>query len=211
MASRECVAERPHLVRDVAVGRDPVRADHHGVDAAGEDQTGGGGVHDHPVRDAVPAEFPGGEPAALQQRTCLADVDHVQAGGGVQPPDDAERGAVLDARERARVAVGEDAPRPGQQPCSPLAERAVGIQIGVPDGQRGRDDAGGARSGGTDLLDLTDAPGQVDGGGTSLDEQSRRGGELTVHVKVIAFGPGRRERHAHSARHAQRHRATHRQ
>ena len=57
--------------------------------------------------DAESVELPRGEARALQHRTRLVDP-HVHALAALdRAADDAERGAVADARERARVAVRE--------------------------------------------------------------------------------------------------------
>ena len=103
---------RADLVGDVAVGGDPIGTDHHRVDGARGEQRPGGGVDEHPVRDAEPVELPRGEPRALEHRAGLVDPHR-----HVRPPScaariDPERGPVPHAGERAGVAVREHATRP---------------------------------------------------------------------------------------------------
>ena len=79
---RDAVAGRQHgqrvgadLVRGVAVGRDPVRADEHDVDLAACHQVPGGHVGDQRVRDAGLGQLPGRQPGALEVRPRLVDPD----------------------------------------------------------------------------------------------------------------------------------------
>ena len=115
---RDAVVPREHrepvradLVRDVAVRGDAVRADDDEVDRAARHQRRGRDVGDERRVDAESVELPRGEPRALQHRSRLVDPDVHALAALDRAADDAERGAVADARERARVAVREDAAR----------------------------------------------------------------------------------------------------
>ena len=116
---------RPDLVRDVAVGRDAIGADDHEIDRRPRAISAAGrAVGDRAWRRCRAARAPtssGARPAAAG----AVSSTHTR---GVLPgfergADDAERGAVAHARERARVAVREHrARRPGTSaaPCAPM-------------------------------------------------------------------------------------------
>ena len=99
------------LVADVAIGGGAVRADDHHVDEAALHQVAAGVVDDERMGRAMVDEFPGGERGALVARARFVDIDvdrkallhgAIDRGGG---------GAVIDRREPAGVAMGEDVDR----------------------------------------------------------------------------------------------------
>ena len=100
---------RADLVRDVAVGRDPVGAGDHRIDLAGPHERRGCSVHDHGERDAQRLELPRGQPLALQQRPRLVDPDVLDEPRLPGCAHRAERRPVATGRERAGVAVREEA------------------------------------------------------------------------------------------------------
>ena len=113
---RDAVARSQHghrvgadLVRGVAVRGDAIGAHDDHVDLTLLHQMAGHAVGDHRHRDRVLLQFPRGEARALQERPRLVG-EHVRDAprleGGAH---DTERGAVARRRERAGVAVGEDA------------------------------------------------------------------------------------------------------
>ena len=113
MASREDRERiRPDLVRGVAVGGDPIGADEDDVDLAAAHQVPGGDIRDQRVGYAGLSKLPGREPRALEVGPRLVDPDGQLAPGVVGRLDDPERGPELAARERSRVAVGQDPKRP---------------------------------------------------------------------------------------------------
>jgi len=101
----------PDLVRRVAVGRDPVRADEDRVDLSGRDEVTGGDVGDERVGDAGLRQLPGRESGALKVGPGLVDLDMDGALRVVGGLDDAECGPELAAGEGPGVAVGQEADR----------------------------------------------------------------------------------------------------
>ncbi len=96
------------LVRDIAVGRDAVRAHHHAADSAGVQEVAGHVVGDQRGRDVVVLQFPNGEARALQKRAGLVGEDVDLFAGCDRRADHAERGAVARRCQRAGIAMGEN-------------------------------------------------------------------------------------------------------
>ena len=97
------------LVGEVAVGRDAIRADDDEVDVAALHERPGHALGDDGRRDVIAHEFPGRQPRALQERPRLVGehLPHLALlRGGA---NDAERRAVPGGRERAGVAVRQNA------------------------------------------------------------------------------------------------------
>ena len=101
------------LVRRVAVGRDPVRAD--------DDRSTGPApsaarryVGHQPERDAVSQQLPGGQPRPLQERPRLVHQDLPDLPASPRRADHPQRRAVARRGQRAGVAVGQH-PRPVRQ------------------------------------------------------------------------------------------------
>ena len=118
------------LVRDVAVRGDAVGADDHQSiwprrmrrrHVVGDD----GGL------DAVAHQLPGGQPRALQERPRLVGEHRDPLALLDRRADHAERGAVAGGRERAGVAVREDARASGTSaaPCAPIARQLCDVLV----------------------------------------------------------------------------------
>ena len=173
------------LVAGVTVGGNTVRAGDAEVDLARPHQVAPGVVDDHGVRHAVLEKLPGGEAGALVARTGLVHPDvqvHAALEGG---EDRAERGAPVDGRQPAGVAVGEDV-----QAASGLLGRRF---------QDRRPVAADGLAGG-DVL-FRDAAGFVPGGGGALGsgEGFHEGGDpLHRPAQVDRRRPGSDERVAGS-------------
>ena len=105
------------LVRDRAVGRDAVRADHHAVDLPGGHRPRRGGVDRQPVRNARLGQLPRGQPGSLQQRSRLVDQYLGDLAASMQHPQRPERSTECGGGQPAGVAVREHAQRTiGTQP-----------------------------------------------------------------------------------------------
>jgi hypothetical protein len=78
--------------------------DHH-VDHPVLHQVAAGVVRDHRVRHAVLTKFPGGQSGALVARTRLVDPDMERHPPVVRHVDRCQRGAEIDGRKPAGVAV----------------------------------------------------------------------------------------------------------
>ena len=108
------------LVRDVAVGGDPVGADHRAGDVAQPQAARDHAVGDHRALDAGAAQLPGGEPAALEQRPGLRHHHPRRPAGPVEIVDRRQRGADAAGGEHAGIADRGDGGPVGNQ----LARRA---------------------------------------------------------------------------------------
>ena len=104
---RERLEIGPDLVADVAVGGDAVGADDDEIDQPVLHQVAAGIVGDHRVRHAVLAELPGGERSALIARPGLVGKDVNGNALIVRQIDRRRRGADIDRREPAGIAMGE--------------------------------------------------------------------------------------------------------
>ena len=107
------------LVADVAIGGGAVGADDHHVDLAALHQMAAGIVDDQRVRHAVAGHLPGGELGTLVARPRLVDIDVDRNAGFRRQIDRRGRGAVVDGRQPAGVAVGQDVDRLARLLASP--------------------------------------------------------------------------------------------
>ena len=99
------------LVGGVAVGGDPIGADDHQIDPALPHEGSGHVVRDDRRLNAVPDELPRGQARALEKRARLVREHGDLLAGFDSAANDAQRRAVPGGRERARVAVRQDARR----------------------------------------------------------------------------------------------------
>ena len=141
-------------------------------------------------------ELPGREPTALQHRPRLVDPHRQSLARLVRGPDDAERGAVADARQRAGVAVGEHSSAVVDQRGAVRAEPTVALDVLVGDAHGLGDRVGGGPS-------PLDAPCQVRrrsvGSRSSAAAASSIDSPLTVRQRD-AHRPGGTERRRARAR-----------
>ena len=151
-------------------------------------------VGDEGEGNALPLKLPGGQPRTLEERSGLVDEYVEMLPLLVCRPDDAERRAVLDGRERSGVAVGED-PRPvGDQVGAVLADRPTHRHVLGGDAVRLQEEAsakGGDRRrvrGGAETP--VERPGEVHGGRAGRAELVRSeaqvgqgGGHLPVPLE----------------------------
>ena len=96
---------RPDLVRGIAVGRHPVRADEDRIDFARSHQRTRGHIRDQRVRNAGLFKLPGGEPGSLEVGPGLVDPDVEGSLGVMRRLDHAKRGAELAAGQGPGVAM----------------------------------------------------------------------------------------------------------
>ena len=162
--------------------------------------------------DAGPAQFPGGQPAALQQRPGLAHVDQLERLGRVQFGDDAQRRAPFHPGQRAGIAVGQHGPGTGQHLGPAPAQRPVDLDVGVPDGQCPLEQTGHVGAGRPRGQQLPHAPAQVDRGRPGLQQPlSRRGQRRIQGLRRVDAGLNRGQRHPQRAGDPERHRTPDRQ
>src|SRR5207244_1932539 len=90
-----------HLVRGVAVARDPVGAHHHASDAAATQERRRRDVGQQRDRDAVLQELPRRQPRALQPRAGLVREDGALLSRFEGGPDDPQGRAVTGRRQAA--------------------------------------------------------------------------------------------------------------
>ena len=202
------------LVRDVAIGGDPVRADDDPAHPAPTHRPGRRAVGDHAHRDPLLDQLVGGEPRALEPGPRFAGEDVRDPARGMSGPDHAERGAEAGGRERTRVAVGEHVAarldeRGAERPHAPVRGN-----VRVMQGARGLEQDGLRVGAGRRRVDRTphalQRPAEIDRGGASrreafevvLDALAPRGGRLRV-------APPRREHHAIRGCHPDRGSAAH--
>ena len=138
VARRQRLQIGADLVGDIAARGRAVGADDAEIDQALPHQVAAGIVDDDRVRDAVLAELPGGEAGALVARPGLVDPDMDRDAVVMGAIDRRQRGAPIDGREPAGVAMGQDLDRRsvalappglGDQPRAVLADRAVDRDI----------------------------------------------------------------------------------
>ena len=177
------------LVGDVPVGGDAVGADDHRIDLAVAHQEAGRVVGDEGAGNAVLVEFPGCQ-QALVARPGFGDPDMHRDAGVVRGIDGGERGAAVDRRQPAGIAVGHDMQRVAarDQLLAPQGE-AVGADGGVlgdvfvGDGGGLGPSGGGAgfrRQRGERRLHARQRPVQIDRRRTRRPQQRGRFGEAPV-------------------------------
>ncbi len=203
------------LVGDVAVGGNPIGADHHEIDLPELHHRRGHVVGDHGGVDAVPDQLPRGEPRTLQERPRLVRQHrHLLATlrGGT---NDAERGAVARRGQRAGVAVRQDARLLRHQLRAERAHRPAALDVLVVNAPRVRfeplldlvDRAAALRCCGEHPLHALDGPEQVD------RRRPRRRHQVAQLLKLDGellragrLAPPHPERDAHRRRDANRRR-----
>src|SRR5688572_13049233 len=122
------------LVRDIAVRRDAVGADHDDVDLALAHKVAGHAVGNKRAWNTFLHELPGGKPRALQIRTRLVRDDRDLL--VLRRANHAERCSESRGSERTGVAMSHDARALGNQLRAQAAQGAVGRQVFVVDRPR---------------------------------------------------------------------------
>jgi predicted nucleic acid-binding protein len=110
-ARRESLEIGADLVGEVAARGDPIRAHDHQIDASALHEMAAGVVDDDGVRHAVLGEFERGQRRALIARPRLVDEDVHRRAAVVGHVDRRRRGAPIDRRQPAGVAMGQDVDR----------------------------------------------------------------------------------------------------
>ena len=167
-----------------------------------------GVVGDHGVRHAVLAELPGGQRGALVARPRLVDPDMDGDARVVRQIDRRGRGAPIDGREPAGVAMGQHVDALAGLLLAPRSPRSARGRAGrcawliatsssaiSPARRIGGRDAFGGGSGRSTAPHLVERPSQVDRGRPRREQ--RRVGALERRVGGI--GP-HRQRHRHRRR-----------
>ena len=139
-------------------------------------------VGDHGVRHAVPRQFERGEQSALVARARLVDPYVNWNAGVVREIDRRGRGAVIDRRQPAGVAMRQDVERAigvlrvegAEQREAMRADRLVERDVLVADRIGARESGGGAVGGGEGADcggDLVERPFEVDRGRARFEQQ----------------------------------------
>lgn len=196
------VTEGPDLVRDVAVSRDAVRAGDDGGDLAAAGEERKSVVGNEVVRDAFPAEFPGGQAGALASGPRLVDEDVEPFALPCRRVDRGERGAPVHERQPAGVAVRRDpgAIRKQRLAVQPDSFAGVGVLVGkaLCFGERGVPRVLGSRppaSGKRRIPNPLDAIKEVLRGRPCGGDPPTAEFELPIEVPIAGFarGEGRRK------------------
>ena len=194
---------RTDLVRGIAVGGDAIGARHHEIDVPPRHHRGRDDVGDQPVRNAVAHALPGGQPRPLHDRARLVHPEQRDLALRVGGAHDAERGAIAGRRQRAGIAMRENARVRRHQVSTVVAERLVGGEVFGEDRLRLRGQTGARLGHGTPAQAIGDAahalerPEEVDGGRPRGGEPLDRGlevGEQRLAGRGRALARG--ERHA---------------
>ncbi len=204
------------LVHYVAVGRDAIRAEHHDVDLAAPHVEARRRVGNDVVGDAELLAFPSAEPCPLQARARFVQQDVNVLALLVRGADDAQRRAVIDGGEEARVAVVQYRVAVLDQRRAVLPDLLVGAHVVFGHAVRFVQDrrTDGVRRGEAvaagDVHHVIDRPREVDRRGPCGLHHARRRDEIPQqggHVRRGALAGG--ERHAVGRRDADRGRAAH--
>src|SRR5213593_154727 len=125
-----------NLVRHVAVGSNPVRADNDGVNQSLPHERAGHIVGNDPNINVILPQLPCGQPRALQERPCFVGEDAQPLPIFNGSTNDAERGSISGRRQRARVAVGQNGSRIRQQVLAKAAQTFVVFDVLGLNGER---------------------------------------------------------------------------
>ncbi len=125
-----------NFVRHVAVGGNTVCPHPHGVHLPFCHQAGGHGVGNQLIRHAQLAQFPCGQPAALQQRTGFIHPDIAHLAFLMHAGNHAQRGTDARRRQPAGVAVGQQTAAGLHQRTARLRNRVAKPFVFVNQAQR---------------------------------------------------------------------------
>ena len=210
--NRVCAREhgeriRPDLVRHVAIGRNPIRANHDRIDLATRHHGAGRPVRDQRKRNPLACQLPGGEARALQERPRLGGDDTLQLARIRGRSNDTECSPVAPGGQSTRIAVREEA-RAGLdqgRPVLPDGEAALDVLVSDALRQlpRGGSDPirglSGTQPGGHVQAHAIECPLQIDRRGTR-SSQTRAGPLESLAERLVGIS-AQLDRHAHRCGH----------